>query len=383
MRIAFVTLYGLGGHGGATKVLCDLANGLSIRSHIIRVFHFESNEPNIPYYISPDVKCINCCQTIFDKVCGNQLLAKLRGIIAFGRNNRRVARNAFEAKYKGMAISRELQNFKPDVVISFSQLSTYMLLSKIKVNVPVVTMLHNKPESYFDRPEFSLFKESLEYSAAIQVLMPEYVGVVNKYLNARQIIYIPNMAPQYEECAELRSTCIINVARVMSIKRQHLLIEAFALISDKHPDWFVEIWGSANKKYEVKLKELIAKYNLQKRVYLKGVSNQIKEKLYRSSIFILPSLREGFPLALCEAMSMGVPVVGCKSCSSVNSLIKDGENGFLCDDSAVSIAEALDKLISDYSLRKKLGQEAKSDMRQFSSESVLDKWEELLNSVVQ
>ena len=132
-----------------------------------------------------------------------------------------------------------------------------------------------------------------------------------------------------------------------------------------------------------KRQELIAKYNLQKRVYLKGVSNQIKEKLYRSSIFILPSLREGFPLALCEAMSMGVPVVGCKSCSSVNSLIKDGENGFLCDDSAVSIAEALDKLISDYSLRKKLGQEAKSDMRQFSSESVLDKWEELLNSVVQ
>lgn len=381
MKIAFVTLYDVGSYGGTTRVLCDLANGLTSRGHEVEVFYFETKKKDIPYYLRSDIKCLNCCKTLADCFLGNEFLAKMRGIFALGRSNRRIARNDFEAKYKGLAISRMLQNFDADVVISFSQLTTYMLLSKIIIGAPVITMLHNKPESYFKRPEFELFKKSLEQSAAIQVLMPEFVPVVRDYINARKISYIPNIAPQYDEEADLRNPCIINVARVMTVKRQHLLVEAFAIISKKYPEWEVEIWGGANEKYKTELERLIKQYNLQKRVFLKGISSQIKEKLYNSSIFVLPSMKEGFPLALCEAMSMGLPAVGCKSCSGVNSIIKDGENGFLCDDCAESIAEALEKLIDNYSLRKTIGLRAKADMRSFSCDSVIDKWDVLLKEV--
>lgn len=381
MRIAFVTLYGLGAHGGTTKVLCDLANGLRLRGHDVGVFYFERREPKIPYPLNADILRFNCCQTARDKVFGAEFLSKLRGVFAWGRKNRRIARNDFEAKYKGNAISRRLKNFNPDVVISFSQLTTYMLLAKMKVNVPVVTMLHSNPQSYFDRPEFSVFKQYLEQSAAIQVLMPEFVDVVNGYLNAQKVSYIPNIVPQYDEIAELISPRIINVARVMSVKRQHLLIEAFALISEKYPDWNVEIWGQINKRYETQLQTLILKYNLQERVFLKGPSGQIEDKLNKSSIFVFPSQKEGFAIALCEAMSMGLPVVGCKSCSAVNSLIIDGKNGFLCEDSAESISIAIDKLIVDCKLRKRLGLQARADMAKFSNESVITQWEQLLSQV--
>ena len=256
-----------------------------------------------------------------------------------------------------------------------------MLLAKMKVNVPVVTMLHSNPQSYFDRPEFSVFKQYLEQSAAIQVLMPEFVDAVNGYLNVQKVSYIPNIVPQYDEIAELISPRIINVARVMSVKRQHLLIEAFVLISEKYPDWNVEIWGQINKRYETQLKTLILKYNLQERVFLKGPSGQIEDKLNKSSIFVFPSQKEGFAIALCEAMSMGLPVVGCKSCSAVNSLIIDGKNGFLCEDSAESISIAIDKLIVDCKLRKRLGLQARADMAKFSNESVITQWEKLLSQV--
>lgn len=381
MRIAFVTLYGLGAHGGTTKVLCDLANGLRLKRHDVGIFYFEGKEPKIPYPLSADILRFNCCRTVRDKVFGKEFLAKLRGVFAFGRKNRRIVRNDFEAKYKGKAIFRGLQSFNPDVVISFSQLTTYMLLAKIGTSIPVVTMLHSNPKSYFDRPEFSAFKQYLEQSAAIQVLMPEFVDVVNKYLNARKVLYIPNIVPQYDEIAELTPPRIINVARVMSVKRQHLLIEAFALISEKYPEWNVEIWGQINKRYETQLQTLILKYNLQERVFLKGPSSQIKEKLNKSSIFVFPSQKEGFAIALCEAMSMGLPVVGCKSCSAVNSLIMDGKNGFLCEDSAESISIAIEKLIVDCKLRKRLGLQARDDMAKFSNESVISQWEKLLSQV--
>lgn len=116
-------------------------------------------------------------------------------------------------------------------------------------------------------------------------------------------------------------------------------------------------------------------------MFLKGPSGQIEDKLNKSSIFVFPSQKEGFAIALCEAMSMGLPVVGCKSCSAVNSLIIDGKNGFLCEDSAESISIAIDKLIVDCKLRKRLGLQARADMAKFSNESVITQWEKLLSQV--
>ena len=65
----------------------------------------------------------------------------------------------------------------------------------------------------------------------------------------------------------------------------------------------------------------------------------------------------------------------------MNSLIIDGKNGFLCEDSAESISTAIDKLIVDCKLRKRLGLQAKTDMAKFSNESVISQWERFLSQV--
>ncbi len=122
---------------------------------------------------------------------------------------------------------------------------------------------------------------------------------------------------------------------------------------------------------------------LNERFTLCGTTNHIKEKLLSASIFAFPSKHEGFPLALTEAMSLGLPAVGCKDCSGVNTLIKDGKNGLLCDPTAESLAEALRKLMRDQDLRRRLGAQAKEDMKEFAPERVWDQWEDLLTELVE
>lgn len=145
------------------------------------------------------------------------------------------------------------------------------------------------------------------------------------------------------------------------------------------------LWGETHTDLEFtnQLKAQIAALGLDDRISLCGVTNDVKEKLLTASIFAFPSKFEGFPLALTEAMSYGLPSVGCKECPGVNTLIRDGENGFLCDGTPESLAEALRKLMRDQDLRLRLGAQAKEDMKEFAPERVWDQWEDRLTELVE
>lgn len=121
---------------------------------------------------------------------------------------------------------------------------------------------------------------------------------------------------------------------------------------------------------------------MQNNVKLLGEIKDIPNKLNQVDIFAFPSANEGMPLALTEAMAAGLPAIGYKSCPSVNELIIDGYNGFLCDDGIDDFAEKLKILMSDAELRKKMGQNARESMKQFSPEKIWDQWEALINEVV-
>ena len=119
------------------------------------------------------------------------------------------------------------------------------------------------------------------------------------------------------------------------------------------------------------------------RVLFSGKINNVNEKLLQADIFAFPSAYEGMPLALTEAMAAGLPAIGYKSWPSVNELIIDGYNGFLCEDGINDFAEKLKILMEDAELRKKMGQNARESMKQFAPEKIWDEWEDLINKVVE
>lgn len=107
------------------------------------------------------------------------------------------------------------------------------------------------------------------------------------------------------------------------------------------------------------------------------------EAVYRhGSIFGFPSAYEGFPLAMTEAMSAGIPAVAYRSCPAVNEIIRDSETGFLVDDGAEPLADALARLMEDENLRRRMGAAAKEDMKQYAAETIWNQWENLMTDLV-
>ena len=197
-------------------------------------------------------------------------------------------------------------------------------------------------------------------------------------------VVIGNAIPQYEEQADLAAKKdnykIIFVGRLAKgHKRPHLLIEAFAGLAKDFPNWTVELWGAVDgKAYYKELQMLIRKHGLGNQALLKGTTNDVPAVLKSGDIFTITSAYEGFGLSLGEAMSMGLPAVGYKNCSAVNELIRDGENGYLCEDGIDDFRDKLRKLMSDKDLRVAMGKQARIAVKAYAPEKIWDTWENLL-----
>lgn len=112
-----------------------------------------------------------------------------------------------------------------------------------------------------------------------------------------------------------------------------------------------------------------------------GVRKDIWIELQSADILAFPSKTEGFPLALIEAMSVGVVPIAFSYCPTVNKLIRNGINGFLCENED-DFTDKMRVLMNDSDLRRKMGNAAKDSVQCYSTNSVYGKWEDLLYNIV-
>ena len=119
---------------------------------------------------------------------------------------------------------------------------------------------------------------------------------------------------------------IISVARLYPQKNAPRFVEAVKLAVDRGARLHVSWFGAKGPDYN-KTQSLIRKYDLDDYFELKEPTKEIVAKYHKSDFFVLPSLFEGFPNVLCEAMSCGLPVLFSDVCDN-SSIAKDGYNGF-------------------------------------------------------
>lgn len=130
------------------------------------------------------------------------------------------------------------------------------------------------------------------------------------------------------------------------------------------------------------MQKLIDEKGLGNRCFLDGLCSNIKEKYLNSSIYILSSVYEGFPMVLLEAMTCGVPVVSFACPCGPWDVIADGENGFLVPPGNVEeLADRLIYLIQHPEKRKEMGMKAKQSTENFSKEKVMKQWIELFEDL--
>ena len=88
---------------------------------------------------------------------------------------------------------------------------------------------------------------------------------------------------------------------------------------------------------------------------------RLPEELNKSELFVLPSLYEGHPKALLEAMSCGLPCIG-TSVKGIDAVIEHKKNGYLCELSVESIREAIKTVLQDKELQGRMGREARKSI---------------------
>ena len=368
--------------GGTEKVLFTMANALVERGYIVTILALDNTLGQPFFDIDARVKFINAGVGYVEK---KPCLYRLKRALQGSKERRHLYDELLFDPPKAELLGPIIESEKPDIIISYNVEATRILINILKVKCPVITMFHYDPDTILRDITFTT-KEALEKSISIQVLLPSYVAATKKYIKHDNIICIPNIVPQYNiPQNNERQNKIINVARIDGKqKRQHLLIEAFNRIKNDIPDsWIIEFWGetSYNSEYYSYCQKLIKKYSLENRIKFCGSTNNVIEVLLKAKIFVFPSAFEGFGLAMTEAMSAGLPVIGYKSCPAVNEIVIDKQNGLLCDDGEISLSEAMLCLIKKPDLLYKMGEHAKSSVVRYAPEIVWDMWEEEIGKV--
>lgn len=374
--------------GGTEKVFFDMSNSLACRDHFVTAIGFE-NKVGEPFFFVDQRVCFKNIGIGFINRKSLWQKIKLEFLRTFSREKAQIYRNKIEDVLRKKKLDSVIKESDPDVIISYMPRVTRLLKNTLKVDIPVITMFHGAPDNLLEDVSSDEIK-ALNACDLIQVLMPSYLEQLKKYGVFSNAVYIPNAVQQNIERVDLRKKKntykIITVGRVDSVqKRTHLLVEAFAQIPDEiKSNWLIDIYGETNIdiEYYHYCLHLVEKYNLKAQVSFCGITDKVFDKLKDADIFAFPSAFEGMPLAMLEAMSVGLPVVGYRTCCSVNEIIKDAENGFLADDNIDDFAIKLQKLMFDNELRSKLGENAHKAVEEYSPNNVWNKWEDVINSVV-
>ena len=173
-------------------------------------------------------------------------------------------------------------------------------------------------------------------------------------------------------------------ASYRDVKNPYRLIEAVHMLTQDEQSrlsisWYGNIAVTDSIVYN-KMYTLIKTYELEDCIKLYDATDQIADKMYQSDFVGLFSTSEGLPNSICEAMSLGKPVIMTRV-SDYKILVKENISGFLCDPlNPTSIASALRMCISKSKEDIRcMGIEAKrmSD-RLFATSSILEEWKNLI-----
>jgi glycosyltransferase involved in cell wall biosynthesis len=177
---------------------------------------------------------------------------------------------------------------------------------------------------------------------------------------------------------------VLSVGRLEAQKDHATLIDAFAMIADRFPDWNLRIVGDGSLRAELARK--IAEHGLETRVTLAGTIADIDAEYERAEFLAVPSRFESFGMATAEALAAGRPVLGFADCPGTNELVTHGANGWLVgaappDDRVRAYAEGMSAMRGDDALRRRLGAGGPRSVEAYDAARIVAKWEQLLEDV--
>lgn len=273
---------------------------------------------------------------------------------------------------------------KPDVIHTHRYALQYTIPAAIFARIPIrIHTVHNVAEKEVGRLQRKLHNIFYKFCKVVPVSISPLVkkSVEREYrLPEKQLPMIYNginldkCKPKdiYKESIE--KIVILHIGR-QSIQKNHIgLLEAFKIVHDNMPNTELKLIGTGELRESILDK--IGDLGLQDCVELLGLKDNVSPYLHNADIFVLPSLWEGMPITLIEAMATGLPIVATEV-GGIPDMISNNISGLLTDTNPENIAEALLKLTRDPELREKLGRTARDTSKRFSAQQMAEAYTKL------
>ena len=394
----FIVQSHLGG-GGAERVGVMLANGFSLRGHDVTIAtDLNANQYYIPFASVKTANIVSSKKNVLIKWC-----------------------------YAIWNLGKICAKSRPDVIIGIMQLSSFVSkISTIGLGIPTIMMEHY----YFESPngltsfvKFCKFylnkvypivtvltsadKIIAEQSLKHIVIMPNPLAlkpVVNKGVRSNVLLAIGRLDAWYYKGFDVLIKSFANLLNGSKVAEPRSKFKgndiAFKIREER---WKLQIAGTGSEESLNYLKQLCKENGVEDFVEFLGFRKDV-EKLYQeASVFVLSSRYEAFGLVLIEAMSQGCACVACDykgrqreiiapetseqgsmlNVQTSNCQFEACDNGILCEPGDVeALSEAMAKMITDDEYRECTRQHAIERSKYYSIENTMDRWESLLNQVV-
>jgi GalNAc-alpha-(1->4)-GalNAc-alpha-(1->3)-diNAcBac-PP-undecaprenol alpha-1,4-N-acetyl-D-galactosaminyltransferase len=354
----------ISGAGGAERMICRLANAFVKQGQSVCVISMDALEDESYYTLDANVSWVKLGyeQGLKDKI-------------------RRTHK-----------ISRSLKENKIDALVGFVMSSDKTVYTAAKLaGVKLIVSERNAPAMY--RLRYGRFTRYITYSLLhladrITVQFPDYIGQYPKTLRARMTAISNPVDPAQlkarpDQANERGRFTLLAVGRLEPVqKRMMILVEAFFKVASKHPEWDLCMVGDGPEQSA--LMNRIQDLGLQKRCSMEPAQKEIFDQYSNAQLFVMPSLWEGFPNSLAEAMAHGLPAVGFNGAPGVQHLINESGGGWLASDNGDvdALAQSLDAAMRDNSLRAERGEKARVGMQAYAPQKQIADWLALIKDVV-
>lgn len=348
------------GYGGASKMIVWVANQCAKNGHDVTFLTYRDSE--IRQAVDSKVKVIHKQLESIDGK-GNALKS-VYWIHCFIRDNRfdigvaflspSMLRLAFAAKGTRMKL---LFSHRAD---------PYHITASKSYKSKVISWLNNWA-----------FRQADGYVFQTQIAQAYFDDAIQK-----RSVVIPNpirpMKRTMDRKGNIRKSFVAVGRLDLKQKRQDIMIEAFNIISQKYPDFKLEIFGDGEDEQQIK--ELASSNS---NIYLMGKTSDVVAAFQNALASVLSSDFEGIPNALLESMSLGVPSIS-TDCSPGGAamLIRNKENGLLTPrGDAKALAEAMEYIILHPNEAEAMGKTGMEVNQLYDEDVISVKWQSFIKTL--
>jgi len=285
--------------GGAEGVAAMMANHWAAQGDQVTLITLDSADTDT-FQLAPEVE---------------------RAALAMMRDSGNLLQAVVNNRQRVKKLRSAINASKPDVVISLTdRMNVLTLLAVGKADYPVIVSERSDPRHHPMGRGWSWLREKTYPRATALVVQTRGVAdFCRTWLPATRIEVIPNAVPAprssgipvvTEEIVKARpaSHIVLGMGRLSYEKGFDMLIDAFSNLADDFPEWKLRILGEGPLRDS--LQATINQRGLQEQIELPGWVADPELALDQGDLFVLPSRYEGFPNALLQAMSRGLPCTG-------------------------------------------------------------------------